>query len=327
MDVLELAGQSPSKRRRIDSDSESTEALGQELSDEMAERASLSPPNPPKAPENTPTPMEKEAGACSTVTAGQPTDGISTVETGEPNTASYAVKFQQNGKDISPWHDIPLYADKAQKHVNFICEIPKNTAKKFEISRTIVGNPIVQDKNGDGNLREDQWPTKEVDPLGPRMMWNYGALPQTWEDPRHSEVEISIDGKHPRGDNDPIDAIELGSNPCQTGEIAAVKVLGVLALVDSGETDWKLLVVRVDNPDFKGINTLAELKKSPYSGEITAIHDWLKNYKLPTKQKLNNFGFNGEAKDEIYAMSKVEQTHGFWAKNTNSGTENRELDS
>merc|ERR1711964_134286 len=132
-----------------------------------------------------------------------------------------------------------------------------------------------------GNLREYQWPTKEVDPLGPRMMWNYGALPQTWEDPRHSEPEISIDGKHPRGDNDPIDAIELGPNPCKTGEIAPVKVLGVLALVDSGETDWKLLVVRVDNP-----------------------------------------GFNGEAKDEIYAMSKVEQTHGFWAKNTNSGTEN-----
>merc|ERR1711964_207784 len=157
------------------------------------------------------------------------------------------------------------YADRSKNHVNFICEIPKNTAKKFEIMRAIQGNPIMQDKTSDGKLREYQWPTIKVDPLGPRMMWNYGALPQTWEDPSHAETDIFVRGQHPKGDNDPIDAIELGASPMKVGEVAVVKILGVIALVDSGETDWKLLVARVGNPLFRDINSLSDLQESPAS--------------------------------------------------------------
>jgi len=236
------------------------------------------------------------------------------------------ILFQSNGIPISPWHDIPLYANKAMGYVNFICEIPKNTAKKFEITRNVPGNPIMQDTNKDGSLREYQWPPIDVDPLGPRMMWNYGALPQTWEDPSHAEHDITIDGEHPMGDNDPIDAIELGADPMSVGKVAAVKILCVLALVDSGETDWKLIVVRVDNPLFSGINTLADLKKSPHYGEVAKIRDWLRYYKMPTKGTQNTFGFNdGEEQDEKYALEKVALTHELWANKTDWGHQNREL--
>jgi hypothetical protein len=34
------------------------------------------------------------------------------------------------GKDISTWHDIPLYLDSGL--VSFICEIPKETSAKLE---------------------------------------------------------------------------------------------------------------------------------------------------------------------------------------------------
>merc|ERR1711964_765718 len=149
-------------------------------------------------------------------------------------------------------------------------------------------------------LREYQWPPLSIDKEGPRMMWNYGALPQTWEDPNHAEPDITFRGKHPMGDNDPIDAIELGADPMKVGEIAAVKVLAVIALVDSDETDWKLLVARVDNPLFTDINTLDDLQSSPYYGDVGKIRAWLENYKMPPRRRKNTFGFCRE-QDEKYA--------------------------
>merc|ERR1712098_824957 len=109
------------------------------------------------------------------------------------------------------------------------------------------------------------------------------------------------------------------------GEVSRVKVLGVLGLVDSGETDWKLLVARTNDPEFEKINTLSELKESSFSGQIGEIRDWLENYKMPTQNRKNQFGFEGKPQDESYAMGKVEQTHDFWAENTNNGQTNREL--
>lgn len=93
-------------------------------------------------------------------------------------------------------------------------------------------NPIKQDvKNG--QLRFYKWGD---------MMFNYGAFPQTWEDPKlvHPDTQKS-------GDNDPIDVIEIGTKQMQTGEVAPVKVLGILALIDDNETDWKVLAIQVSS--------------------------------------------------------------------------------
>jgi inorganic pyrophosphatase len=47
------------------------------------------------------------------------------------------------------------------------------------------------------------------------VLCNYGAFPQTWEDPSaeaHPLVNLA-------GDNDPIDVIEIGSRVAQRGEV------------------------------------------------------------------------------------------------------------
>merc|ERR1711964_823050 len=176
------------------------------------------------------------------------------IEEGTKGSLDYKMYFEYEGNRISPWHDIPLYANPEKTVVNFICEIPKGTPMKFEISRTIPGNPITQDQTKGGQPRSYQWPAED-----PQMPWNYGALPQTWEDPSPEEKDISINGKHPRGDNDPIDAIMLGKKQLDTGDVIPTKVLGVLALIDDGETDWKLIIVDVNDPEFKDITTLEEL--------------------------------------------------------------------
>lgn len=46
---------------------------------------------------------------------------------------------------VSPFHDIPLWADKEKGIVNMIVEIPRTKRAKLEISRDIPLNPIKQD--------------------------------------------------------------------------------------------------------------------------------------------------------------------------------------
>lgn len=39
-----------------------------------------------------------------------------------------------------------------------------------------------------------------------------------------------------------------------SGEVVQVKVLGVLALLDEGETDWKIIAIGVDDPEAQKIH-------------------------------------------------------------------------
>lgn len=118
--------------------------------------------------------------------------------------------FTDNSADISPWHDLPLSS--APGTYNFLNEIPKMTKKKMEVATKEAKNPIAQDIKK-GKLREYHGP----------IFWNYGCLPQTWEDPAVTHPSLGV-----LGDGDPIDAVEIGSEPLLTGALAVVKPLGVL---------------------------------------------------------------------------------------------------
>lgn len=45
-----------------------------------------------------------------------------------------------------------------------------------------------------------------------------------------------------------MDAFDIGQDPGHVGQNKQVKVLGGLALNDGGETDWKMLVIDVEDP-------------------------------------------------------------------------------
>merc|ERR1711939_1004136 len=51
-----------------------------------------------------------------------------------------------------------------------------------------------------------------------------------------------------KGDNDPLDVCEIGESVGYVGQIKQVKILGIMALLDEGETDWKVIVVDVKDP-------------------------------------------------------------------------------
>ena len=112
---------------------------------------------------------------------------------GEAGTESFRVFFEEGGKTVSPWHDIPLKAEGGM--FNFVNEIPKNTKAKMEVATKEESNPITQDMKK-GKLRDYHGP----------IFWNYGCLPQTWEDPTVQHPELKV-----FGDNDPVDVVEIGS--------------------------------------------------------------------------------------------------------------------
>lgn len=104
-------------------------------------------------------------------------------------------------------------------------------------------------------------------------------MEKTWEDPDHTDEETKC-----CGDNDPIDVCEIGTQVrrleayieicnykmltlcsfvihwsllqvCSPGQVIQVKVLGILAMIDEGEMDWKVIAINAADPDAKNLNS------------------------------------------------------------------------
>eukprot|EP00339_Tiarina_fusa_P009637 CAMPEP_0117046234 /NCGR_PEP_ID=MMETSP0472-20121206/31973_1 /TAXON_ID=693140 ORGANISM="Tiarina fusus, Strain LIS" /NCGR_SAMPLE_ID=MMETSP0472 /ASSEMBLY_ACC=CAM_ASM_000603 /LENGTH=445 /DNA_ID=CAMNT_0004758517 /DNA_START=21 /DNA_END=1358 /DNA_ORIENTATION=+ len=225
---------------------------------------------------------------------------------GDISTTDFRVFAKQGDKFISYFHDVPLYANEEKIIFNMVVEIPKGTNAKMEISVGEEANPIKQDvKNGNLRFVHDIFPYKGY-------MWNYGALPQTWEDPTHKHPETNC-----FGDNDPLDACEIGSAVGVRGEIKQVKALGIMALIDEGETDWKVIVIDVNDPRADEFNDISDVQRL-MPGFTMATYEWFRTYKIPAGKPANEFAFNGEAKGRDYTHAVIAENYNFW-KRVSSG--------
>jgi inorganic pyrophosphatase len=183
-----------------------------------------------------------------------------------------------------------------------IVEVPRWTNAKMEISKEESFNPIKQDiKKGRLRYVRNCFPHHGY-------IWNYGAFPQvssyftachsspssfmlisllnsshcslctfflssfwqTWEDPtqQHSETKAN-------GDNDPLDVCEIGEQVGYVGQVKQVKVLGIMALLDEGETDWKVLVVDVQDPLASKLNDIEDVERH-LPGLVRATNEWFR---------------------------------------------------
>lgn len=57
---------------------------------------------------------------------------------GRPRTSGFRIFFEKDGVPLSPFHDIPLYADEEKYIFNMVVEIPRWTNAKYEVSPTLV---------------------------------------------------------------------------------------------------------------------------------------------------------------------------------------------
>jgi inorganic pyrophosphatase len=135
---------------------------------------------------------------------------------------------------------------------------------------------------------------------------NYGAIPQTWEDAGHRHPETGA-----LGDNDPIDVCEIGGEIGYTGQVKSVKVLGCLAMLDDGETDWKIIAIDVRDQLADKLNDIDDVE-THLPGYLKALREWFRDYKLADGKPENQFAFDGHYKDRAYAENIVEECHRDW---------------
>ncbi|XP_044536844.1 inorganic pyrophosphatase 2, mitochondrial isoform X3 [Gracilinanus agilis] len=210
-----------------------------------------------------------------------------TEEQGRPHSPQYRLYFKNvAGHYISPFHDIPLKPESKEENgiptkkarirehekiFNMVVEIPRWTNAKMEIDTKEPLNPIKQDIKK-GKLRY-------VANIFPHkgFIWNYGALPQVYA----------------------------------PGDIIQVKILGILALIDGDETDWKLIAISVDDPEASKFHSIDDVRKYK-PNYLEATVDWFRFYKVPDGKPENTFGFNGEFKDKDFAHEVIESTHKCW---------------
>ena len=64
-----------------------------------------------------------------------------------------------------------------------------------------------------------------------------------------------------------------------------MKILGTIALIDEGETDWKLLAIDTRDPMADKVNDIQDVE-SLMPGLIEATVEWFKIYKMPQGKSL-----------------------------------------
>lgn len=220
---------------------------------------------------------------------------LATTEVRRAGGAQRRFFLGESGGELSPWHDLPLRSSAGDFWM--VTEIPKMTRAKMEMMRGEAFNPIGQDTKG-GALREYHGP----------IFWNYGFLPQTWEDPTAEHRELKV-----FGDNDPLDVVEIGSRARGEGEVLEVKALGSLAMIDSGELDWKVIAVAKDDPLAERLQDIVDVE-AELPGVVSGIREWFRWYKTPDGKGLNGFGFQERPQDRATSLGVIEEGHAAWKK-------------
>lgn len=122
------------------------------------------------------------------------------------------------------WHDVPRGKD-APNEVNVIIEIPKGSYNKYEIDKET------------GLIALDR-----VNYSAAPYPFDYGYVPQTlWDD------------------GDALDVIVLSTYPFNVGIQVAVRPVGLMEMIDSGESDYKVIAVPVKDKRFDHVQDIGDV--------------------------------------------------------------------
>lgn len=102
-----------------------------------------------------------------------------------------------------------------------------------------------------------------------------------------------------------MDAFDVSQDVGYTGQIKPVKILGGLAVNDGGETDWKMLVIGLEDPIAPMVNSVDDLERYR-PGTLAAYRDWFHvgDAYVPI--------VGGTYVNASFAEQTVQDSHRFW---------------
>jgi inorganic pyrophosphatase len=165
------------------------------------------------------------------------------------------------------WHDVPL-GDNAPNDINVIIEIPKGSHNKYEIDKAT--GLIKLDR---ANYGAAAYP------------FDYGFAPQTlWED------------------GDALDVMLLTTYPLAPGILVNARPVALMEMTDSGESDYKIIAVPVDDRRWDDVQDLGDLNQH----SLREYQNFFENIKQlkPTPAVVTIHGYKGKAE----AMEAVKKS-------------------
>lgn len=145
--------------------------------------------------------------------------------------------------------------------INVIIEIPKGSKNKYEIDKKT------------GLIALDR-----VSHTSQDFPFDYGFIPQTlWDD------------------GDALDVVLLTTHPLYPGILVRVRPVAIMSMVDSGDSDAKIIAVPVDDPRWNDISDLADLN----AHTLLEIEHFYSTYKKLQKKEvvINDFKGKKEAQE------------------------------
>jgi inorganic pyrophosphatase len=156
---------------------------------------------------------------------------------------------------MNPWHEVSFGED-APEILQSIIEIPKGSKAKYELDKET------------GLLRLDRVLFSAV-----HYPANYGFVPQTYCE-----------------DKDPLDVLIISQIDVVPFCIVNAKVVGVMRMIDNGESDDKIIAVAADDVSVNHINDISELP--PHI--ILEVQRFFEDYKKLENKEVKVEGFLGK---------------------------------
>lgn len=86
-----------------------------------------------------------------------------------------------------------------------------------------------------------------------------------------------------------------------------------MALLDEEETDWKVMVIDVNDPLAPKLNDVEDVERH-LPGLLRATNEWFRIYKIPDGKPENQFAFSGECKNKKYAEEVIRECSDAWER-------------
>ncbi len=165
------------------------------------------------------------------------------------------------------WHDID---PGTEEKMNVIVEINKGSKNKYEVDKET------------GMIALDRVLFSSQD-----FPFDYGFVPQSlWED------------------GDPLDVMILTTYPLVPGILVRVRPVAVMDMIDSGDSDAKIIAVPVDDPRWANIKDLSDV--NPHT--IKEIEHFYSTYKKLQNKVVEVKGFKGKT-DAVAAFKQGLQAY------------------